>query len=158
MIMYISHGGQSITMGFRTRITSRPATRFGSLLVLNLVVQALFITFIAVTPSRDCGTLMPGETPPPPIPFFRTSGFLHILLAIEVLTTVLFLMTNWVSLALVAYASAWTIPSLTLPISAIIPVMFVLPLVMLLQVRRWEFEDGPRRRWNPVSSNLSREV
>lgn len=137
-------------MGLCTRLSRRDATRFGGLLVLNILIQILVLGIFVFTAPEGDDVGDPFAPPEPPTPFYKEEGFMVVLILMEVATTILFIMTSWVSTALLAYVAAWAFPALTLPVFRSFVLMFAVPVVMLLLVRKWRLEDGPARKGNPL--------
>ena len=82
---------------------------------------------------------------------------LMVTLPFEIISTLAYLATRWVSVAFVAYAFAWSVPFLiliTMGPSGPWPIHVVLPLVMLVQIHFWKLEDRPRVS-NPLPGRVS---
>ena len=76
-----------------------------------------------------------------------------IFMFLEVVSTLVFMATRWVWMALFAYTCAWSSPALLVMIDG--PSFFflsfiVVPLIMVVHIRHWTLEDGPRRHPNPL--------
>lgn len=145
---FILHGLQWWFVGLRTRVSGRAGTTFGALLCSQILIQLTFyIVHGEALGKGDFRTVLGFGADLTYIPYDPLFGVLMSTLPLEILFTLLYLVSRWVSVAFLAYAFAWSVPFLILvnfgP-GGPWPIHIALPLVMLVDIHFWTLEDGPR--------------
>ena len=134
-------------MDLRTRVSGRAGTAFGVLLLLHILLQLSFYTTNGFRAGVDCGTGNVSGTDSYTSAVNHLLQILMLTLPLEFVITLLYLVSRWVSMALIAYAFSWTVPFLVLAflgLSGLFIIHIVLPLVMLDLIPYWKFDEVPR--------------
>ena len=141
-------------MGFRSRLSGSSSSEFGALLLINIAVQWYVLHVTWSFSSR--GTMVASMVADVVLSFdFLLTLIIlwFMIMFLEVVSTLLFMATRWVWMALFSYTCAWSSPALLVVIggpSLLFLSFIVVPLLMLAHIRYWTLEEGPRRHPNPL--------
>lgn len=146
---------------FRKKLTGRSSVTLGGLLLLNIVIAILYF---GIGPmlygGADCGTEQPGDPQSSDDEDLVFAIMVYFPILLELLSTLLYIGTRYVSMAIFAIASSWLTPSIYLVIGGPnIAAMFfvIMPLAMLVHIPYWAVGSGDRKEANPLPSPVRGE-
>jgi hypothetical protein len=158
---YITGPANGNIVVFRKKLTGRSSVTLGGLLLLNIVIAILYFGIGPMLHGgTDCGTPNPGEVQTSDDEDFVIAFLINFPILLEVLSTLLYIGTRYVSMAIFAIASSWLTPSIYLMIGGpnIVAMFFViLPLAMLVHIPYWAVGSGERKAFNPLPSPVREE-